>query len=367
MKNKNMVKEYSFPVEQTYTKEYLKNNFWKCLYTTGKEQYHYWVILPNNVKPNKLEVVKINELNLTNIGQYVRNNDSPYLEVQLAFENYEYEINPSDWLEKKLLLMGENILHRRIIRGKSTGNYIDVLCSKEIGGIEIISRYTVLKDYDLNKGGANYFCIKASCEYKDYEALSLNILQIVTNWDLINKSDWQMAELLTPFIDDFAGSIKFFVPYSWEANHYIEPNSNFSHYSFEHNIDGKNKGIINAFFYKPESYDEIEDVFKKNFERFEKQIEDVEIEIIESGIVEKLEIQNPQIYELFNATGNLDSQSSNFFSNFIIAIIKTEIGWYYFESIGPKPNFENYYWEVNKRCLQIIINSFNNLVFNIRE
>ncbi|WES97524.1 hypothetical protein P2W68_22260 [Chryseobacterium arthrosphaerae] len=358
-------KNYSFPVEQTYTKEYLQKNFWKCLYTTGEENLHYWVILPQNVKPNKVEPIKINELSLVNIGQYVRDDNSPYLEVQVAYEHYKYEMNASDWLKKKLAIMGEEIITERIIKGKSTGNYIDVLCKKNVAGTNIISRYTVLKDYNNRIGGANYFCIKATCEEDSYEFLSLTIFQIVTNWDLIHKSDWQMAELLTPFMDEFIEPIKFFVPHSWEAKYNTNTDNSFSNYIFEHTIDGKNRGVINCFFYRAEEFENAETLINTQLDRF-KIIDDLKLLLTPVEIIEKENIQNPYITTLYNIIGTLDSDNENFHAHITIAVIKTSKGWYYFESIGPKPNLQNNYWEVNRRCIQLMINSFNNLKFEVR-
>lgn len=357
---------YSFPVEQTYAKDYLQGNFWKCLYTHGEENLHYWVILPNNVKPNKLEPLTINDLSLTNIGQYVREKEGAYIEVQVAYEHYEFEMNASDWLKKKLAIMGEEIVAERIIKGKSTGNYIDVLCRRDIGGNDIVSRYTVLKDYNTRKGGANYFCIKATCEANDYEELSHTILQIVTNWDLINKSDWQMAELLTPFMDEHIEPVKFFVPQSWDAKFNNNSDHNFVNYIFEHIIDGKNKGAINSFFYRVDAFQNAEDLINSKISRFT-VINDLEINLSEINALETHEIQNPHIENVHDISGNLDSESENFHANFIAVIIKTDIGWYYFECIGPKPNLQNNFWEVNRRCLQIMINSFNNLNFDTRD
>ncbi|UKB85003.1 hypothetical protein LF887_05055 [Chryseobacterium sp. MEBOG06] len=357
---------YSFPVEQTYTKEYLQANFWKCLYTTGDENLHYWAILPNSVKPNKLEPVRINELSITNIGQYVRDDNSPYLEVQVAYEHYEFEMNASDWIKKKLVMMGEEIIAERVIKGKSTGNYLDVLCKKNISGTNIISRFTVLKDYNNRKGGANYFCIKATCEEEHYEDLSLSMLQIVTNWDLINKSDWQMAELLTPFMDEFTEPVKFFVPQSWEAKYNKNTNHSFSNYIFEHSMDGKNRGVINSFFYKTEEFGSVELLVNSQLARFE-IIDDLQALLTPIERVESKEIQNPAVDILYNIVGTLDSENENFHASITVAIIKTLKGWYYFESIGPKPNLQNNYWEVNRRCIQIMINSFNNLTFEVRD
>ena len=63
----------------------------------------------------------------------------------------------------------------------------------------------------------------------------------------------------------------------------------------------------------------------------------------------------------------MESNEENFHAHLIIAVIATELGWYYFESVGPKPNLANNFWEINKRTLQIMISSFNNLTFDVRN
>lgn len=359
-------KNYSFPTKQTLSNDYLIDNFWKCLYTSSEVKLQYWVLLPINVKTTQINAVNIPELSLTNIGQYVRVDDTPYLEVQIAFEHCVFEMNASDWLYKKLAIMGEEIIHDRIIYGRSTGNYLDCLTKKKMNdGETVISRFTVLKDYDKDIGGANYVCIKVTCIEGDYEDLALKIFQIVSNWDLLNKSEWQMAEMLSPFMDDFAEPVKFFVPYSWEAKFNKNTNNNFVNYVFDHTVNGENKGIINSFFYKRTAFSNAEQLIDAQKKRF--TIDDLKFTIHPIGVVQKNKITNPNISELYNAVGLLDLYEENFHAHLIIAVIATELGWYYFESIGPKPNLVNDYWEINKRCLQIMINSFNNLEFDFRE
>lgn len=365
MEQKTQQKKYSFPKEQTLSKEYLRDNFWKCLYSSSDTKLHYWVLLPTNVKTTQVKAVDIPELSLTNIGQYVRVDNTPYLEVQIAYEHCIYEMNASDWLQKKLAIMGEEILHERIISGKSTGNYLDCLAKKTMNdGETVISRFTVLKDYDKDIGGANFLCIKATCLEEQYEELALTIFQIVSNWDLSNKSDWQMAEMLSPFMDDFAEPVKFFVPYSWEAKFNKNTDNQFANYVFDHTVNGENKGVINNFIYKRENYNIVEDLIDAQLNRFE--IDDLQYSLSTVEAVKKNKIKNPHILELYNSVGLIDSDEENFHAHLIIAVIATELGWYYFESIGPKPNLENNYWEINKRCLQIMISSFNNLNFDER-
>lgn len=167
----------------------------KCNYTTVESELAYWILLPKDVKPVQIEKQPIEGLDINNIGQYVSiDKTCPLLEVSVYYEHCWYEMNSADWLAKKLNLMGESILHYRKINGTSTGTYADILTEKTINKDEsVISRFTVLKDYDPDFSGANYFMVKASCFKEDYQERMFDMLQITNNWDLINKTNWNMA------------------------------------------------------------------------------------------------------------------------------------------------------------------------------
>ncbi|WP_338564680.1 hypothetical protein [Erwinia sp. E_sp_W01_6] len=120
---------HPFPVSPALTKEEIQERYWKCLYTSAQqEMLHYWVVLPKNIKPTELEPVTFAETGLINIGRYFTTDDSPYLEVWAGYERCQWEMNASDWLFKKLSLMGEKVLHRRLV-GKTSeqGIFADVL------------------------------------------------------------------------------------------------------------------------------------------------------------------------------------------------------------------------------------------------
>lgn len=348
---------YSFPIEQKLQPEFLTQNFWKCHYTSAKDQLHYWILLPNNIKPTKLTPVVIQAVNLTNIGQYNSIDDAAYLEVEVVTEHTEYDINAADWLLKKIAIIGEAVVDFREIEGKSTGKYLDVLTIKKTaGGEDIISRFTVLKDHDQLKGGANLFCVKASCRAEDYEQLADKILQTVTNWDLINKSDWQMAESLTPFQCEAAEPVAFYVPVSWQIKFEAANTSSFSRFVFSHEINAENKGVINGFFYDGHSAGNAASIYDKSFGR----LAHLKYEL---PALQQVQSLNPSIKELWSASGSIEHQEENFVAFLEINIISTVNGWYYFETIGPKPNLENYCWEINKRCTEMILESFNNMEF----
>jgi len=202
-----------FPIQQSYSKEEQIKRYWKCNYTTVESQLAYWILLPKDVKPVQIEKQPIEGLDINNIGQYVSiDKTCPMLEVSVYYEHCWYEMNSADWLAKKLHLMGENILHYRKINGISTGTYADILTTKIINNDKsIISRFTVLKDYDPNLSGANYFMVKASCFEEDYQKRMFDILQITNNWDLINKTNWNMAEIYNHLVSTSNNIISHFI------------------------------------------------------------------------------------------------------------------------------------------------------------
>lgn len=97
---------------------------------------------------------------------------------------------------------------------------------------------------------------------------------------------------------------------------------------------------------------------QKNALRNIYNLEGVSLDISE---MVKIETANPFIKSLFQMEGEIDYSLENFSANIRVYVIQTNSGWYCINLVGPKPNLQNYFWEVNKRTLEIIINSFNNL------
>jgi hypothetical protein len=176
--NKIMLQNIPFPMTTNYTKEYLESNFWKCNYDSKSDNPKYWVILPKNVKPTKIEPIRVSG-NLINIGQYQTIDECNYLEVWIFYENVSETVQPFDWLSDNLKISQETVIHQNIINAADGAKYLDVLTSKIItNGEKVISRFTVLKK------GVNYFFIKASCNEKDYPILADKIRHITSNWNI---------------------------------------------------------------------------------------------------------------------------------------------------------------------------------------
>jgi len=175
--NNSTQQNIPFPMTPNYSREFLMENFWKCNYRYNSAP-EYWVILPKNVKPVKIEPIQVTG-NLINIGQYQTIDKSNYLEVWVFYEVVSGTVQPADWLSEKLKISNESIIHQNIINTSNGEKYSDVLTSKVIiDGEKIISRFTVLKK------GSNYFCIKASCNEKDYSVLADKMRHITANWNI---------------------------------------------------------------------------------------------------------------------------------------------------------------------------------------
>lgn len=168
-----------FPLETTYSKEYLLQNFWKCTYDSAGEPLAYWVVLPKNVKPTNIKPEYVKPLGLTFIGDYNTIDKSDYLEVQVGYETLSAPEQPIVWLKGKLTLMHDQIVNQNIIRTKDGEEYLDVLTTRTLkNGDHIISRLNVLKS------GLNYFMIRVSCDEKVYKNLSQTIFHTSTTWGL---------------------------------------------------------------------------------------------------------------------------------------------------------------------------------------
>lgn len=44
-----------------------------------------------------------------------------------------------------------------------------------------------------------------------------------------------------------------------------------------------------------------------------------------------------------------------------IRIVKTKVAWYYIETVSPQANGQDHLWEVYQRCLELIIDTLNNV------
>lgn len=339
---------FSFPVNSAFSKDEIGKNFYRCLYTSAdRDMLHYWVILPNSLKPAELAPVTFADTRLTNIGRYITTDDSPYLEVWAAYEHCEWEMNPSDWLLNRLEVMGERILQNRIIVNPASGNLMDVLTIKtHPSGDEVISRFTVQKDYNPKSGGGNYFLMKVSCASRDYEKQANNILIVATNWNLSHRSNLTTAELLNTVNLNKASSFK--IPASWQAK-LIAGNR----LVIEHTINGENHGIINYYFYPVEKFQSPNEVFAAATERFKNPEHDITLTTGDIDIVPN-EINEKSGYVFYVCIGEVSSVKENMQGFYQMLIFKQAGLWCYLEQIGEYRNYDGYHYEANKRCLELI-------------
>ena len=127
------------------------------------------------------------------------------------------------------------------------------------------------------------------------------------------------------------------------------------HFFITHLKEGNN-GIINAYFYQSNAIKKYEDVVDMYFERLN-NINSYKTELKPFEACEPNKIKNPKIHSLYKTSGALKNDEINFQVHVQIAVMKTSNGWYYFELVGSMNNLDNNNWEINKRCLEMIIKS----------
>ncbi|MFK3704708.1 hypothetical protein ACI2JR_07040 [Klebsiella sp. NPDC088457] len=348
-------KKYLFPLELQDQAQAVRDGFWKCLYTSAeKEMLHYWILLPQSVKPVELRPVVFQDVGLTNIGRYITEDTSPYVEVWAAYEHCRWEMNASDWLINKLDLMGEKILHQRIITHPSgSGKFADILTSKTMtSGDEVVSRYSVQKDYNPINGGGNYFLIKTSCAARDYNALANQILLIAINWDLMHRSNMMLAELLKTVSLSKKNDSGFKIPDSWQVSTLAD-----NRLVIEHTFNEINHGVINLCIYRQDDYHSEGDIFKVATARFNQHDRAVSLSATDIVSVPN-EINTAFTGDIYTCSGEVVSAAENVRAAYQMCIFKINDLWCYVEVVGPHRNHQNYYFEANIRCQEIILSTF---------
>lgn len=244
-------------------------------------------------------------------------------------------------------------LHQRLVTHPSgSGKFADVLTIKTLAsGDEVVSRYTVQKDYNPVDGGGNYFLIKVSCASDIYHSLAKDIHFIAVNWDLQHRSNMMLAELLKNVSLSSKNSSGFRVPDSWEVKVIAD-----NRLVIEHTLEGVNYGVINLCFYSQEAYKTAEEVFQLATARFHEHDNAVSLTATALETVPN-DINDTFTGPVYTCTGELVSAAEKVRAFYQMYIVNIEGNWCYAESVGKHRNHQDYHFEANKRCLEIILST----------
>lgn len=348
--------DYTFKTEHDLTENFLKANFYKIKYALSKPSVDYWLVLPNYVKQFSMLEKHVDSLHVNLIGQYVSQSDM-FLDIEVLYEHIAFDLNPSDWILKKLSKLGEAIIAKNESKD-STGIYIDLLSYKVSLANEVfISRITVKKNFDMVEGGANYIAVRAMCRESDYNKLSEVILHSVHNWDYTSKGDWQLAERLIPAKVILEQKISFYIFESWRM--FKAESGNTNQIVLRQSGNQKNKGAISIFEIPNFDPLDLDNIVKKQISRV--KLTDVDLQKSKMILAQ---VSNPRVLDAYYVDGNIKNIEEGFDAHIFAYLLKIETSSFYIECIGSKPNYENYNWEMNKRQVEMIIESLNNPKFD---
>ncbi|MBJ6386874.1 hypothetical protein JJP69_06085 [Enterobacter cloacae] len=351
-------KVLSFPELVTYSFEYQKEHFWRCRYTSSEStSLYYKILLPLDVKPVGVKpelIAGTNNLYAIGCYQTVTGTKYPFIEIDVAYEQVNNDIDASEWGEYILSLLDEEILHRKDYYSAS-GRYADFLSKSCIDGKTVISRVRVFKNYDFEHKGANMIIVKASSSEEDYELLAEDLYHCVKFFTLINDSKWHLAEELKSINLDLPASYSFYYPASWLYSERYN-NEKMSYYSLSLRGETRVHGVIDGYFLHYDATinkDQIYDLIISN-------IEAVSYNYIKETFSKQVgEIFNKNITELWKGEFNVKNSEGRE-GLLIIFVGKVQGCWFFI--IGSLTSREQSFasWAAGKRAIDIILNSLNN-------
>jgi hypothetical protein len=166
----------AFPDKNTFSQEYLQETFWKLNYNNAGEDLSYFVIVPKNVRPVKVDPTPITGTGLIAIGSYKTIGTTElYLEINVYYEHLDGLVQPAEWVNKTLKAVGQEIIDQKEITTPQGNKYADVLSKQS----NVITRTT---EYVNGKG--DYIMLSVFCDEREYEKLADVIQHIVASWRL---------------------------------------------------------------------------------------------------------------------------------------------------------------------------------------
>lgn len=350
--------KFLFPEEITYTTEYQKGNFWRCHYTSiNAKSLHYKILLPLSVRPvsvNPMPVKGLDNFYIIGCYQTIPGSQSPFMEVNVVYEHIENDVDASDWINKVLYLLGEEIIHIKEYYSVS-GKYSDILTASNIDETKIISRIRVFKNYDFEHKGANLIVVKASCPEKNYDSLAEDFLHCVKFFTLINNSKWHLAEELKSINLDVPASYSLFYPASWQYTERYN-NKKISYFSLSLKEPNKMSGNISGYFLCHDAEINREIICNLIIEKLKNN---EHLGIYKIRLKEKTGLFNKNIPELWSDTLTVKDEKNNN-GELIIFAGRIEDAWFYFIGTSATRELSFMPWAVVKRTMDIIINSLNN-------
>ena len=347
--------ELEFPLEVSDAQlAKMKSSYWKCIADTDRDSsLHHFLLIPNDVKPTSIEEKNIPGADRVKENSYYqRATGRPYFEVQVVFEPLKYEISPSDWQAHFLEKCGEGIIEQRIINGNS-GTHLDALTKKKMpNGETVISRTTSQKNYDPTTKTAKIVCVKVSCNQDDYPELAQDFLSIATEWNFINRSDFQMAEDLMRYDTEQENKLSFYFPASWSASKFFPKDSIGRYAIYNYGLNKEVQGAVNIFTSGEMSQDQL---YQRAIGRYEKEGMVVDLPTLEETKI--LPVNEYCSSSKLSSVGVVSHEEQGFKGRIEVTIIRTQHERVLIEMVGPNQQDDFLNAARNKRAVDLVIHT----------
>jgi hypothetical protein len=178
-KKPNEIEKLTFPKSTGFSIDYLKSNFWRLSYNSAGQPLAYKIVVPTVMRPTNVKPTPVNNIGITLIGEYqIIGKNTPYFEVQVAYEKVSGKPNIKSWFKQKLIKLKGTLREESAIKIADKDGY-DVLFTRTLtSGEQYISRSSMLV------AGQNYVIVTAMTSKADYGKSAKTIYHILSNWNM---------------------------------------------------------------------------------------------------------------------------------------------------------------------------------------
>ena len=144
----------------------------------------------------------------------------------------------------------------------------------------------------------------------------------------------------------------FKIPDSWQVSTLDD-----NRLVIEHTLGNVNHGVINFCLFRQTDYPSAQAIFEVATARFNRHDSAVSLATSDIASIPN-DINLTFTGDLYSCTGEVVSAAENIRAYYDMRIFKINDLWCYVEVVGPHRNHRDYYYETNKRCMEIILSTF---------
>lgn len=230
---------FPFPTRVPFSKErveaeYVRHTATRC----PNPDFHFSLVLPREWQPVDVPAAPPQPEAASELALF-RPPGVGGVEIAVTGVLLDREVAPADWLDLLLEGTGHEVLRER--RGPTPGgDVLDALSKWTADGATYLGRSFTLKDRD------RLFLLEARTSEGDYGRYANDFLMAIAGFQLLNPSDWPLAERLRSFSRREPSDVLLLYPESWTCSEDPTGGADAMNVSFNNVVGDRSAGQVNV-------------------------------------------------------------------------------------------------------------------------